>query len=366
MWGMFDIEIARDGSFADVAFNRTATAAWGYHLNAVKLLEVSPCTNCLNTSNVHKLANGDISVDISITHPYDNPVYTGFDVRGIIMFPASQVYPDNELRSLLGLEPVGSWQYRISRHEKGDAELMNPEGWTMIWAPGMKDVVFGYDGQFQLEYGYPIFDYYPGKYASGENLGSINAFRRFYSNVNRHMFEAGKTVTRTYIIRPPAQGPIEASYAVYAHWAEPLKIPVTDPAVDFGPEANSPMPYEMWITQDSVIDPDAPPEEKVKHIHWHIKTWDIGFEYWGAEDRNLTYCYGYTSLQAHPSGESDDYCLVGFDTDCYGGLPDAYPGKWLYLFKIWIQDPNEPWYPIALGTEWVLADIEIGPYDGQW
>ncbi len=363
MWGMFDIEIARDGAQSSVAFNRSATAAWGYHLNAVKLLEASPCKNCLNVSNIHKLANGDISIDISITHPYDNPVYTGFDVRGIIMFPASQLYPDTELRELIGQPPwEASWVHRIASSEKGDAELMNPEGWTTIWAPGWpKD-----HQEFQLEDGYPIFDYYPGKFASGDNLGTINAFRRFYSSENRHMFEVGKTVTQTYVIRPPAQGPIQASYAIYAHWAEPLSIPVSDPAVDFGPEANSPMPFEMWITQDSLIDPDAPPEERVKHIHWHIKTWDIGFEYWGAEDRNLTYHKGFTSLKPHPSGEADDYCLAGFDTDDYGLIPGAYPGKWPYLFKVWIQDPNEPWWPLQLGTEWVLADIEIGPYDGQW
>jgi hypothetical protein len=102
-WGYYDLEIARDGSYAHIIPNRTVNWRWGIHLNAVKLLEQDPCTKCISTSNVHKLPNGDVSVDITITHPYKNPMYTGFDVRGIIMFPASQYIPDQELREKAGI-----------------------------------------------------------------------------------------------------------------------------------------------------------------------------------------------------------------------------------------------------------------------
>ncbi len=59
-WGIYDLEIASDGSYFKVFPNRTANAVWGYHLNAVKLLEKSPCTNCINLSNIHILPNGDL------------------------------------------------------------------------------------------------------------------------------------------------------------------------------------------------------------------------------------------------------------------------------------------------------------------
>ncbi len=289
-WGFYDLQIARDGSTVTIFPNRTAMADWGYHFNVVKLLESSPCTNCLNLGNIYLLPNGDLSVDISIRHPFVNPQYTGFDVRGIIMFPASQYVPDNDLLALAGFDPL-EWRERWSSHEKGDAELMNPDAWTTLWAPDKP-----WHNDFDVPYsGYPIQNYYPGKFASGENLGTMNAYRHYWSNDTRHMFEVGKAVTRSYVIRPPAEGPILASYAIYAHWDEPLKIPVSDPATDFGPEANSPIPYEFWVTQDSVIDPDAPGDEKAKHIHWHVKSWSIGPEYWLFSYDDLLGPYGASS-----------------------------------------------------------------------
>jgi len=370
-WGFYRLEIGRDGSYAHVIPHRMASTLWeyplwGYHLNAVKLLETAPCTDCLRLGNVHVLPNGDVSVDVSIRHPWPalptvNRYCTGFDVRGIIMFPASQYFPDNELRAEAGLEPWHTWFQRYSTHDKGDAELMNPDGWTTIWAPDLE--WYGYE----VGEGFPIFEYYRGKMASGEELGTINAFKRFYSNENRHMFEVGETVTRTYIIRPPAQGPIEASYAIYAHWAEPVTTPVVNPAVDFPREANSPMPYEFWITQDGIIDPDAPAPERGRHIHWHIKTWDIGYADWLNTKVDLLYvCCGGGDLYPHPDGEPDDYWAMDF---CFEGpvyYPSGLPGEWPYIFKVEIFDPDEPAYGLPIGTDYYIAEVALGALDGEW
>ncbi len=365
LWGFYDLEIARDASSCSIAPDRSAMADWGYHLNAVKLLETSPCTNCLWLSNIHLLPNGDLSIDVSIKHPFDNPVYTGFDVRGIIMFPASQYFPDNDLRQQAELPPYDGWISRWSSWKKGDAELMNPDAWTEIWAPDITVWHLGFDVPYTT---YPIQNYYPGKFASGEELGTVNAYRHFWSNENRHMFEVGKTVTRTYVIRPPAEGPVLASYAIYAHWAEPLKIPVTDPAVDFGPEANSPIPYEFWITQDSPIDPDPPHLENTEgeHIHWHIKSWDIGTEYWGLTYMDLLYvnCIG-ANAQQHSSGLPDDYGFTGFYADAYKLVPGWLPGEWPYFFNIRIENPKKPWW-LPIAHDFYIADIAIEAPDGEW
>jgi len=365
-WGFYNLEIARDGSYSRVVPLRNAEGAWGFHLNAVKLLEVSPGTDCIALDNIHLLSNGDLSVDISITNPFDNAVYTGFDVRGIIMFPASQYFPDQVLRELAGYSPWGTgmddWKERYSSSEKGDAELMNPDGWTTIWAPD------AYNGpNFQLEEGYPIFEYYQGKYGTGEELGTINAFKRYHSTEVRHMFEAGETVTRTYIIRPPADGPILASYAVYAHWAEPAVIPVTDPETDFPPEAGSPMPYEFYIYQTEILDPDKGFNGLGDEIVWHIETWDIGMEYWMGTDRDLMYmvCVG-SALEPHPNGNPNEYKRDSFDCKGYEALPGALPGKCTYLFRLEVLDPNLPWWPIPLGTDWYIFDVEIDAPDGEW
>jgi len=134
-WGHYNLEIARDGSYSEVTPIRTADEMWGYHMNVVKLLEVSPCTNCVTLSNIHTLTNGDVSVDNSIKYPFYDKRYTGFDVRGIIMFPASQYFPDDNIRALMGFDPwPGPWRLRIANHEYGDAELMNPDGWTVAWS----------------------------------------------------------------------------------------------------------------------------------------------------------------------------------------------------------------------------------------
>jgi hypothetical protein len=359
-WGTYRLEIARDGSSVQILPDRSFNTAWGHDLNVLKFLEVTPCTNCLTTGNVHKLANGDISVDVSIRHPYLDPAYTGFDVRGIILFPASQLFPDDELRIQAGFEPLNNWKYyRYSTHEKGDAELMNPDGWTTIWAPDIPEELY-----FQIEKGFDITDYYPGKYASGENLGTINAFKRFHSTENRHMFEAGKTVTCTYIIRPPAEGPIEASYSIYAHWAEPLNMPVTDPFKDFGPEANSPLPYDFYISQDAILDPDVLHEENGPHVIWHIKTWAIGCDLWLGTVWDLMYDSSPGgNLEKCPNGKVDEYGLGVFDTRSYKLLPGALPGEWPYIFRLQIKDPNKPWGD-KLGTDFYIAKIAIGPSDG--
>ena len=366
IWGMYDLEIARDGSYAKVSQDRSANAAWGVHLNAVKLLEKSPCSNCLSLHNIHVLPDGNLSVDISITHPFDNAYCTGFDVRGILMFPASQYFPDEDLRVENGMDPTGKadWDHRYSSADKGDAELVNAEGWTGIWAPDCKHL------GFEVDTGFPIFGYYPGKYASGENLGTLNPFRRFHSTAVRHMFEVGKTVTVTYVIRPPATGPIQASYAIYAHWAPPLQTPVTNPAVDFGPEANSPMPYEYWFSQDEPIDPDKADTnqpDQADPIHCHIKTWDLPGENWRGGLLDILYecSMSIPTWEPHPSGQPDDYVLAGFCTYGYEKIIDGLPGEWPYLIKF-IAHKGPTGTSEIVGVDWYIMKIAIEAPDGEW
>ncbi len=371
-WGVYNIEIGSDGSCFIVNPNRTASGEWGYHLNAVKLLEVDPCTDCVWLSNIHVTPDGNVSVDISIKHPWsaDIKYATGFDVKGIIMFPASQYFPDPELREMAELPPFDGWFNRWSSHEKGDAELMNPDGWTTIWSPDNP-----HPTDHDLDEGQPIYGYYPGKYSSGEDLGTINAYKRYYSNETRHMFEAGQTVTRTYIIHPPSVGPILASYAVYAHWAPPVNMPVVDPATDFGPEANSPMPYEFYITQDEPIDPDAPPEVSGLLIHWHMKLWNDDFKAdWVGTESDLVLinklCGNFTQ---HPNGVPDDYYFGGnspsWDNLGYVWVNDKVPGflpaelPYIFRLNIWHVVPGPD---TLLCKEYYLFNVALEAPDGEW
>jgi hypothetical protein len=369
-WGTCDFVIARDGSEWEVIPKRSADATWGYHLNVVKLLEVSPGNNCINIWKIKLLPGGDLAVSISITHPYNDPCYTGFDVKGIIMFPASQYMIDPGLFECVFGEPYdGPWGYRFASYRKGDAELMNPDGHTMIWAPDKRSRQEYY---FEIEDAdLPILQYYPGRMASGEDIGTINGFKTYYTHKNRHMFQPGYTVTRTFIIRPPAEGPIHASYAVYAHWAPPSVYPVKNPAVDFPPEANSPIPYEFRIEQVGPIDSDAPFEVQAQSLLWHIKYWHWG-PYSGAED----WMPGtWTDLLLGSNGggihleEAFDICPDCYRTeqwfiacyDCYE-LPGTVPVVFFYS----VRPPGWKSTQPILATANYIAWLHLEACDGEW
>jgi len=372
-WGFWDFQIARDGSSYEVVPNRSANSEmWGYHMNVVKFLEVSPCDTCLKIGDIELLPNGDVSVDITLRHPFMDRKYTGFDVRGIVMFPASQYYPDDNIRELIGLNPYDNgWKLRIANHDYGDAELVNADGWTVAWSseegPGWWDHSW-YD-RYAPDTEMPIFRYYPGIFSSGENLSTLSAFKRFHSTDVRHMFEVGQSVTETYIIRPPAQGLIKASYAVYAHWFPPTNVPVIDPATDFPPEANSPLPYEFYVTQDAPLDPDNLNEQEVsQHVHWHIKTWSIDNTNWKASSTDLTYSGGVTGGMPipHESGETDDYYVIGFYLGLYPLIPDAMPGTWPILCNLGVFNPNDQYQNSYIGQDTYIAKFEYSEIDGEW
>jgi hypothetical protein len=369
-WGYYELMIARDGSSAEVIPTRSAEdILWGYHINVVKFLETEPCTNCLWLSNIHLLPNEDVSVDVNLKHPFTDPIWTGFDVRGIIMFPSSQIFMDNNLRMQAGMDPFPEdmWRYRISNHDMyGDAELVNADGWTTAWSSQKNDYGwYSWCIYFTPPYEAPIYNYYPGKFASGDNLSTLSAFKRFQSTEVRHMFEVGKTVTRTYVIRPPASGPIKASYAVYAHWFPADNVPVTDPASDFGPRANSPLPYEFYITQDSPLDPDEPDNVSDEKIHWHIKTWSIGVEYWTPSVKTmLEDGTAGSGLNPHPNGEPDDYMMNTNYFGAYYQLPGAFPGKNRMLFTLEINQPDYPHTPLT--CDFYIIDLDYAALDGEW
>jgi len=364
-WGVYDMVIARDGSSCSVAPNRTAEAYWGYHLNAVKLLEVSPGKNCIRIEKIEVLPEGNLAVDISITHPYNHPCYTGFDVRGIIMFPSSQYVYDDEWRAKVGWEPYFRWFYRYADSGQGDAELINTDGYTGIFA--RDDNANMQWGDYYLEEGFPIFGYYEGVLATGDDLGNINGYKNYYSNETRHMFEVNETVTRTFVIHPPSEGNIEAAYAVYAHWVEPSVLPVTDPASDFPPEANSPCPYTFWVEQTGPIDLDAPGEVNAGNIQWHMEFWDTVPGAPGPETSDGMICDLIDHTAHYSFDEAFDVCpdcyQVHWFGTMYGHVPDLLPASLPFLFELNVDHPDSS---RNLTTEWSIVLIDIEPLDGEW
>ncbi len=238
LWGEWTWYINADHTRVDVVPNRYGR----FHLNTLKFLE-SYCTDCLEITNIHNNGDGTIDLGVKITHPFDNlPQYTGFDVKGIVMFNASHEVPWESELIFPQQNPV--W---VSWRVKGDPEVLNADGYTPRWSPWWET---GSD--------LPMFNYWPGKYSKGTPTGVVNAFLNFYTDEERHMFRVNKSVERVYHIWLPG-GPVVAGYAVEACWEPPLVSPVTDPASDFPISANQPEPYYFrYVVNGGNIITEAP------------------------------------------------------------------------------------------------------------
>ena len=227
LWGEWTLYFNSTHDKVDVVPKRETR----FHLNALKFLE-EYCTDCLKITGITNNGDGTIDLTAQITHPFNGfPQYTGFDVKGIIMFQGShEIYTGNSYK----LFELPETSCRVSWRELGDPQVLNADGYTLRWSPT-------YNSGSDL----PIFNYWKGKYASGEPYADVNAYLDFYSTSDRHMFSVDSVVTRTYKIWLPAGEPVEAGYAVEACWEPPTVTPVTDPLTDFPTSANQPEPYYL-------------------------------------------------------------------------------------------------------------------------
>ena len=229
MWGQWKFFISANHDHVDVVPEREGR----FHLNALKFLE-SYCSDCLKITGIKNNGDGTIDLTVQITHPFKGfPQYTGFDVKGIIMFNGSHVIDTLHSGPELGLPNPTCL---VSWLELGDPQVLNPDGYTLRWSPS-------YNSGSSL----PIFNYWKGHYATGDPNADLNAYLDFYSTVDRHMFAVDSSVSRTYKIWLPAGKPLIAGYAVEACWEPPTTTPVTDPLTDFPPSANQPEPYHVKI-----------------------------------------------------------------------------------------------------------------------
>jgi len=193
------------------------------HFNILTWLENGPCTDCFKITGMTPSGNETLLVDIEITHPFDNPKFTGFDVRGIAMFSGSGLFPVDGI----------SW----SDSDLGDGELVNADGYTTLY-------------NFTTEGSGPggLQGYQEGRFAT--NLlpnALLNGYKRFVSvpAANpRNSFFAGESVTVQYDVKMP-DGPFVLGYAVDASWAPPIVEPVENPNEDFPSWANCPEPWKI-------------------------------------------------------------------------------------------------------------------------
>jgi len=242
LWGEWEIHIDATHTHAEAIPIRSGR----FHLNTLKFLEET-CTDCLQILGIHKNGDGTTDLMVRLTHPFPGlPQFTGFDVKGIIMFEGSYDVP-----FAYAVWPFGERQdpsyFHISAGFAGDPEVLNPDGYSVLWSPWWPS---GSDME--------IFNYRQGKYSNGTPTANINAFLNFYTDEERHMFRNDGSVVRIYNIWLPP-GPVVAGYAVDACWEPPDVTPVTDPLNDFPVSANQSEPYHFRfvLNNDEVIKEDC-------------------------------------------------------------------------------------------------------------
>ena len=226
IWAYYRIEIDTDGGKIEAVPARDALGHW----NVLKFLEQGPCSNCVKIANMQPSGNGTLLVDIEVKHPFADPTFTGFDVRGICMFTGTHDFP--------------AAGFNLSDRTKGEGELVNPDGFTTL---------YNYTTQGKGPGG--LQGYQKGKFAGNKSpIVTLSGFKRFVSSDvsnNRNAFYSGDDLTETYEI-DLADNPGGFGYAVDACWVQPTNKPVTDPMTDFPPNANCPEPWKITVTETPV------------------------------------------------------------------------------------------------------------------
>ena len=215
LWGLWKISISADRTDVTVIPDRTGAM----HLNAVRMLEVEPCTDCLSVEGLSVLPGNILQAYFWLHHPYPGVVsLTGFDVRGIFISGAEYDFPVSGRR--------------IARGENVPI-LLNPDGYTHLFNP----TDFPEDSPT-----WPALKYFKGKFAPGGDLtATLNPYVAYETDKPRCMFAPGTYSVRTVQVQVP-DGPLEFGYAVDVNWQK-VDGPIIDPILDFPPDANC---MEAW------------------------------------------------------------------------------------------------------------------------
>lgn len=322
-WGEYQFHINADRSRVDIVPQRQAQ----HHFNVKMLLEKGPCYNCIWIISLVNNGDGTINLGVALRHPYPgNDYYTGFDVRGIVHFPANGNITKAE---------GDVWNRPISLREAGDPELLNADGYNYIYG------VY-HDGPDWLG---PIKNYQPGGNLGG-GIGwgyydypiPLNAFKYYHSSENRRYFSTSQFLVRDYHIYIPP-GEWDFGYSVDACWAPPLKDPVTNVPDDFPLWANCMANYRVDAELVGEIDGDNP-ATLVVDVYNHAGTDVIDF---------VIVC----------SGDLFQTELWYMDTD-----PIDMGDHLRWLLPVYNLKGAEPgWYRIAVHTR-VNPDKWPGPIEG--
>jgi hypothetical protein len=236
LWGLWDVAIEKNTGRVEVVPIRESE----FHLNALRFLEPPAFKNLTVQVVSVDPPSGYVEVDVLLTHPFPGmSQYTGFDVRGIILLPGSNMPFADQSLILPG---------------DGEPRLQNPDGWTRWWNP--KEFL-----------GVGLFGFQPGLFGQEGGAGvftsTLNAYRYFADGLGttgsaiwapgsgRGSFKAGSTNRRRYQIDfgTNPHNWLRFQYAVDACWVLPKTLNNPKVPDDFPLEANSPEGYAVTVTE---------------------------------------------------------------------------------------------------------------------
>jgi len=293
VWGYWNIKFDPDCEAVEIIPVRDMAS----HFNVLRLLEITPCTDCLSIKNLSFLPDNIVQCDFQLRHPFPGlDKFTGFDVRGVLVTNGDTTFPEiNRLASLDGSNPI----------------LLNPDGFTALFNP----VEFP-EGSSP----FPILEYIPGKFSFGDDFtATLNPFMAFCKDKPRRMFEAGATESVTINLKYPST-PFEFGYVADASWTKVDEV--TDPLTDFPPEANCLEPYKIICeVLSSVIDEIGSSAPLLVEIFDHqgldtISTVSIECP---------TLFYGEIFLSYSSQSSDDSWFFDGIISNDYGVTNGSYP-----------------------------------------
>ena len=257
IWGAYTIAVSADRNEAVLLPSRTAS----FFYNITPFVEGPPCSDCLWLGKPHVQPDGTIELKVNLRHPFfGHPKYTGFDVRGICVFKATDYMKDisEDLYSYFPYIYEGEYATDLMLNYpplyyadpyNGGAALLNADGYTFYLNPVFEFLWL--DGPNKSKAPLPIFNYTKAEHAFGDDVDTtVNPYKLFADTSPRRMFKHSDLFSRTYHIKPPdGGGAFQFGYVVSACWTPPLKTPVTNPETDFPLWANCEDAYSISVVQ---------------------------------------------------------------------------------------------------------------------
>ncbi len=358
LWGFWTFAADPDAGTIDVVEHR----AGDLHLNALRFLE-PPALLYLTLESAPQFNGNVLTIDIGLRHPFlGEVVFTGFDVRGIMISDGSLSGFDNPDLLIPG---------------QGDTRLLNADGLTRWWNP----TEFPYNAQN------PIFGYIDGLLGTPDSTAdftaTLNGYKYFTNNLDpdesiddinpdgRGIFSAGQKNVRRYVIK--LESGLVFNYAVDASWVFPTGDPPYDVPDDFPQAANSPEAWNIIVTElDNTLYNDGVDSGGELHLDIRVYDWfkaDLntlraeapGNFNMAVSDTPTDGGTGYSTYQldilnAYPvtAGELDILISVDSNINDYGGLLPGEPVASYWWHTTTVSDTG----PQVQTHEWPLYHFD--------